>query len=351
MKTAIRCLGSLLVATSIVLPLTGVAQTKKVEMTIGYQALWATVGEVFETLKHTNILSLNGIDAKFQTFTYGGPLGEGFVAGQIDNVIAADAPVLRGLARRSSGGKVIHRTHDYSWGVVTAKDFAGTSFADLKGAKLAGPFGTTVFPRTVRKLVEAGITDPFRQLTIINQDIAEQATALQSKSVDAVVTWDPTMTRLINAGVAKPLYTAQTGEALGWQGISQDFITKYGEDGVVRFLKSWIMAIWWTSNNMGTAQTWFAKTSRLPVDLLKGSQAHDRYLKAPVKDIKSIDLVIQEKAIADAQDVMDFQVKQKLMSNPMSVAEFVDMSYLRKAQAEIAAGKHPALNQIKAASK
>ena len=327
-----------------VVPIERARAADKIAMTIGYQALWGTVGELFETLRHTNILALNGIDAKFQTFTYGGPLGEGYVAGQIDNIVAADAPVLRGLARRP--GKVIHRTHDWRWGVVVAKDFPGTGFADLKGKTLAGPFGTTVFPRTIEKLIAAGMKDPFRELTIVNQDVTEQATALQSKLVDAVVTWDPTMSKLITMGIAKPLYESKPGEGQGWEGISQDFIAKYGADGVVRFVKSWIMATWWASNHMDQARAWFAETSRIPTDLLKESQMSDRYLVRPVKDIKSIDLAIDARDIADAQAVMDFQVARNLMSNKMDVASFVDMSYLQKAEAEIAAGKYPALDKI-----
>lgn len=331
------------------IPFGGSRAAEPIKMTIGYQSLWATVGEIFETLRNTNILALNGIDAKFQTFTYGGPLGEGYVAGHIDTVIGADAPALRGLARKP--GKIIHRTHDWRWGVVAQKDFKGDDLASLKGGKMAGPFGTTVFPRTVQKLVAAGIKEPFREMQIINQDVAEQATALQGKLVDAVVTWDPTMSKLINSGVAKPLYKSKDGEGQGWQGISEDFIKKYGEDGVVRFLKSWIMAIHWASNNINQAEGWFAKTSRIPANLLKASQQNDRYLKAPVKDIKSIDLVIDDKGIADAQGVMDFQVEHKLMSNKMNVSSFVDMSYLKKAQAEIAQGKFPALDKIKVTSK
>lgn len=347
LKTA----AGILVATTMLAigPVGKSAAAEPIKMTIGYQSLWATAGEIFETLRHTNILALNGIDAKFQAFTYGGPLGEGYVAGHIDTVIGADAPVLRGLARKP--GKVIHRTHDWRWGVVATKDFKGSTLADLKGGKLAGPFGTTVFPRTVRKLVAVGIKDPFRELKIVNQDVAEQATALQGKLVDAVVTWEPTMSKLVNMGVAKPIYESKPGEGQGWQGISDDFIKKYGDDGVKSFLKSWVIAIWWASNNMDQAQGWFAKTSRIPANMLKASQQNDRYLRAPVKDIKSIDLTIDPQGIADAQAVMDFQVEQKLMSNKMDVAPFVDMSFLKKAQAEIRQGKHPVLDKIKVTMK
>lgn len=344
-----RMLCAAAVAGMFVLP-SGEAQAQaKVKMSIGYQALWATVGEVYETLRHTNILQLNGIDAEFHTFTYGGPLGEGYVAGKVDDVIAADAPVLRAIARRP--GKVINRTHDWKWGIVMRNDLTIKSLGELKGKKLAGPFGTTVFPRTMQKLVEAGIKEPFRELTVINQDVTEQAPALQGKLVDAVVTWPPTMDRLLASGSAKILYQSQVGEGQGWQAISEDFLKKYGEDGTVRYLKSWIMAIWWASNNIDQAQKWFAATSRLPVSALKDSQRDDRYLSKPVADIKGIDLMIDQKSVADGQAVMDFQVAYNLMSNKMDVSSFIDMSYLKKAEAQIDAGNHPKLSDIRITTK
>jgi ABC-type nitrate/sulfonate/bicarbonate transport system substrate-binding protein len=114
------------------------------KITLGYQTLWAGGGQIFETLRHTNILDLVGLQADFKTFTFGGPLGEAAVAGSIDNIYAADAPTLRAAAR-IPGAKVLHRTHDQRFGIVVRSDFKGTGLADLKGQKLSGPFGTTVF--------------------------------------------------------------------------------------------------------------------------------------------------------------------------------------------------------------
>ena len=327
------------------LALNGPAVAENIKMTIGYQTLWATVGEVFETLRHTNILELNGIEAEFAPFTYGGPLGEGYVAGEIDTVIGSDSSSMRPIARKP--GKVIHRTHDWRWGVVALPKHDGKSLGDLRGLKLGGPFGTTVFPRTVRKLVQAGIKEPFKEITIINLDVAEQVPSLQSAAVDAIVTWDPVMEKLRRSKIGVPIYLSKPGEGQGWQGISQEFIDKYGADGVVRFLKSWIMSYWWVSNNKAEAMAWFAKTSRLPADLLDVSMDNDRWLKAPIADIKIIDLTISKRDIRDAQAVMDFQVEHKLMDKKVDVTSLVDMSYLLRAQKEIADGKHPPLSNIK----
>ena len=328
-----------------VLALNGPAVAENVKMTIGYQTLWATVGELFETLRHTNILELNGIEAEFAPFTYGGPLGESYVAGEVDTVIGSDSSSMRPIARRP--GKVLHRTHDWRWGVVALPKHEGKALSDLRGLKLGGPFGTTVFPRTVRKLVQAGIKEPFKEITIINLDVAEQVPSLQSAAVDAIVTWDPVMEKLRRTKIGVPIYLSKPGEGQGWQGISQEFIDKYGADGVVRFLKSWIMSYWWVSNNKTEAMAWFAETSRLPADLLDVSMNNDRWLKAPIEDIKIIDLTISKRDIEDAQAVMDFQVEHKLMDKKVDVASLVDMSYLLRAQQEIADGKHPSLSSIK----
>ena len=46
-----------------ILAFNGPAMAEKIKMMIGYQTLWATQGELFETLRHTNILGLNGFGA------------------------------------------------------------------------------------------------------------------------------------------------------------------------------------------------------------------------------------------------------------------------------------------------
>lgn len=333
------------VAASGLVPFSAFGQ-QPIEMNIGYQSLWATGGEIFETLKRTNILELNGIKGNFKTFTYGGPLGEAAVAGEIDNIFAADAPVLRAVAR-IPGAKVLARTHDQRFAIIAQRDFKG-GLVDLRGKTLSGPFGTTTFPRCIEHIVAAGIRDPFKEIKIINQDVAEQATSLQSRAVDAVTTWDPTQERLIQAGY-KVLYASKPGEGGGWMGLSGKFLSKYGEEGAVRFLKAWIMAAWWTSNNIETAHDWFAETSRIDKGLLRVSAQADRYLKSKVADIKTMDFVIDEDQMRASQRVMDFLHAQKLLQARMDVAQYLDMRYIRKAQTDIDAGRLPKLSDIKVA--
>jgi ABC-type nitrate/sulfonate/bicarbonate transport system substrate-binding protein len=315
------------------------------KITLGYQSLWAGGGEIFETLRHTNILALNGIEADFKTFTFGGPLGEAAVAGSIDNIFAADAPTLRAAAR-IPGAKVLHRTHDQRFGIVVRNEFNGTTLADLKGAKLSGPYGTTVFPRSIQAIVAAGISQPFKEITVINQDIAEQAESLKAGLIDAVTTWDPTYERLLQQKIGRKLWQDPKG-ASGIQALSGQWLANNGADATTRFLKAWIIATWWTSNNLEQAHAWFAQTSRLDADLLKVATDSDRYLRSPIKDIKTLDLIIDDQEIADSQKVLDFLREQKLLTTQIDAAAYYDRGPLSIVQKEIAAGQLPDLVKIK----
>jgi sulfonate transport system substrate-binding protein len=312
------------------------APASPLKITLGYQSLWAGGGEIWETLRNTNILELHGIQAEFKTFTSGPPLGEAAVAGEVDNFFAADAPVLRAAARLP-GSKVLARSHDARYAILVQPDFKG-GLTDLRGKTLSGLFGTTVFPRAVRQINAAGVADPFKEIRIINQDVADGASALQAREVDAIVTWDPTQEKLLRLGY-KSIYDSKQGENFGWIGLTGNWLKKNGDEGAVRFLKAWITAVWWTSNNIDQSQGWFAATSRIDRDILKVAESADRYLRQPVPDIKTIDLKIDPATAQGSQAVIDFLVTQRLLGQRIDVNAWVDGAYLDRAQADIRGGK------------
>lgn len=184
-------------------------------------------------------------------------------------------------------------------------------------------------------------------MTIINQDVAEQVNAMQSKLVDAVTTWDPTMQRMLDQKIAKVLWEAPKGENLGMQALSGDWLKAHTERDVINLTKAWIMATWWTSHNLDLAHKWFAETSRLSPGILKIATDYDRNLAKPIEDIKKVDLSISDADIQSTQHVMDFLHERKLLSTKMDVKPYFDMGPLKKAQEEIAQGKLPDLKAIK----
>ncbi|MGF6976041.1 ABC-type nitrate/sulfonate/bicarbonate transport system substrate-binding protein [Paraburkholderia sp. JPY465] len=337
-------LGRALMAAAAFACASGASAAPPTKIVLGYQALWASGGDIFETLRHTNILQLYGFDAEFKTFTSGPPLGEAAVAGAVDNFYAADAPVLRAASRLPSS-KVLARSHDSSYAIVAQPDFHG-GITDLKGKTLSGLFGTTVFPRAIRQITTAGIADPFRQIHIVNQDIPEAAAALQAKQIDATVTWDPMEEKLRRLGY-RSIYDSKPGENFGWLGLTGNWLQKNGDDAAVRFLEAWITAAWWTSNHADEARGWFAKTSGIDRSLLEVADRSDRYLRAPVPDIRQYDFRIDDQTIAGSQSVVDFLVQQKLLPTRIDVKQYVASSYIERAQQAVRDGKTPDLAAIK----
>lgn len=307
-------------------------------ITLGYQTLWAAQGEIFEVLRRTNIPDLFGLRAEFRPFAFGPPLAEAAVAGDIDNIVAADVPVLRGAAR-IPGTRILSRTHDWRWAVVAQPDFQGDLRA-LRGRRLSGAFGTTVFPRAVETLVEAGLRDPFREITIINQDIAEQAAALQARQVDAVATWDPTLERLVRLGF-RVLHRSRDGDSPAWLALTGRWLSRHGEEGAVRVLKAWTAAAWWASNNAEQARAWFSETSRIDADTLAAASRVDRYLRAPVLDIREYNFMITPDQVSASQRVVDFLVERRLLQARIEVAPLIDTALVDRAQAELARGFTP----------
>jgi len=313
---------------------------------VGYQSLWAPVGMVFEVLRNTNALMLNGIDGSHSTFTQGGPLAEAFAGRAVDTLSGGDVPVLLGTARRP-GAKVVMRCIDWRWAVVVQPDFRGTQLTDLRSHKLGGSFVAGSFVGALLAMQNAGVASPERELQLVNLDVAEIASAMQQKLIDAAVVWDPTLERLVATGAGRVLYMSQPHQALGWQALSDRFLNTYGPDGTVRFLKAWMMATWWASNNPDQALAWFNRTSRIDLSILKAAQMSDRYLRSPIADIGSIDLSISPQDVAYSQTVVNFLRERKLASQAVDVASLVDMSYVEKALAEVHKGEHPALTSLR----
>ncbi len=311
-----------------------------IPMNIGYQSAWGTIGNVFEAMRNTNIMQLNGIDAKWKMFTHGGTTGEGFLAGEIDNMIAAEGPVVRATARRE-GSRLLARINDYRFGVVVGSDFQGKSLSDIRGKKIGAAFAAGSFGLIMGKLASLGFKNPMQEIQFVNLDAAEMVNAFQSKAIDGVLIWDPALEKLVQSTNAKPLWISSVGDfqGQGWLGLSGPFLNKYGANGATRFMKSFVLANWWASNNIDTVRGWFAETSRMPVALLAASDAADRNMRKPLPSVEAVDLTITDKDLASVQGVIDMLVQLKLLQARVDVKALLDGSHLQRAQAELRTDK------------
>ncbi|MGB0639313.1 MAG: hypothetical protein ACPGTU_08275, partial [Myxococcota bacterium] len=107
---------------------------------VGWQQTWATQGQLAVILKQSAILKDLGFAPEFVGFSYGAPLNEGALAGEVDVLFTADQPAIA-LCNRDKTWGMIGRLMYNRVGTFVPPDSDVKSVSDLKGKTVAIPFG------------------------------------------------------------------------------------------------------------------------------------------------------------------------------------------------------------------
>ncbi|MYZ48317.1 ABC transporter substrate-binding protein [Propylenella binzhouense] len=149
-----------------------------------------------------------GLNVEVRGFQRGADALNGLIAGQVDFAEAAVEPTVSAAAQ----GAEIVAIAQHSWGslgkMVASNANAGlTDLKDYKGKKIGVQFGTAAHNILMMALDEEGI-DP-STIDLVNIRVNDMPTAMQSQSFDAVVGWEPAMSRIVAAGFGKEVITPQ----------------------------------------------------------------------------------------------------------------------------------------------
>ena len=125
---------------------------------VGWQETWATQGQLSVILQQSEILSELGFEAEFVGFSYGAPLNEGALAGEVDVLFTADQPAIA-LCNRDSSWGMIGRLMYNRVGTFVPPDSSIQTVADLKGKTIGIPFGAAAHRETLGAVRAAGL-DP-----------------------------------------------------------------------------------------------------------------------------------------------------------------------------------------------
>jgi sulfonate transport system substrate-binding protein len=288
---------------------------------IGWQVAWATQGQLAEVLQHTNVLQLNGLKGDFKSFTYGAPLSEAALAGQLDVAFIGDQPAVN-LLSRSSDWKLVARLMDFRVAIVIPMDSPIKSISDLKGKTLGIPFGASTHRVALQMISESGL-DPSKDVKIVNIDINEQSDIVKASGgkawpkVDAFASWDHSIALYESKGLAKIL---KSGTALGVVAMSKKFIDA-NTDAAAGFLAAFKLAYYFYANHQDQADTWFTEA------------AQGKFQSQILRDVASFEPNLHKKQLTDMaiqltptqlsvlQTAADFALKQKLIQSPISVVD------------------------------
>ena len=154
-------------------------------------------GYVEEALKPLNAAAV------WQDFESGPPMNQSLAAEMSDIGVIGDVPTVTALSAGNSMKVVgVPASGPDAYAMLArADDKNFKSSKDMKGKKIATVFGSTGHNFTMKLLEKNGF--PFDQIEFISVSAGEAANALASGLCDAIVIWEPNVTRLVDSGAAK----------------------------------------------------------------------------------------------------------------------------------------------------
>lgn len=326
-------IGIVVIAIILVLALLGVnyfktAQNKNnlTTIRIGWQIPWAMEGQLTQILMHTSLLKDNGLSAKYSGFASGAPLNEAALAGAVDVIFTADQPAATLLSKDPNwviiGRLMYNRTSLFVPPLSPIK-----SVADLKGKTVAVPFGTAAQKNTMEAEQAAGL-NPQKDVKNINLGIYEESDtvrdpkAIKWGNIDAMAGFDPTPSIFEDKGLVRNLEVSKVVSVIV---MSKKFIDA-NPNAPVEFLKAFYGSYDYYRKNIDQANKWFTDSSNLSItpNALKISSSLEPNLDLSNK----ISISLSDDDIKTIQDTADFLYAQKLISQPVVMKNYIDMSYV-----------------------
>ncbi len=303
---------------------------------VGWQVSWATQGQIAQTLNRTNALALNGLRGEFKGFSYGAPLNEAALAGEVDVLFTADQPAAALLAR-DDRWKIICRLMHSRVALYVPRDSPIRTVADLRGRTIAMPFGAASQREALKALRAAGL-DPMRDARIVHMDIAEQAGVIEAGSpeswgaVDAMAGFDPTAANFEQRGLARMLHVSEVTSVVM---LSADYHERH--PGAAKdFLKAFIAAYHYYAMHQREAGDWFLSASRLRFDpaVLDVAAAVEPNVRAIA--LQDIDVRLTARDEARLQEAADFNADNGIAKRRVAMRLFIDAKPLEAALRELA---------------
>ena len=301
------------------------------EIRIGWQIPWATEGQLTQVLKNTDLLKDNGLKGDFKGFSYGGPLNEAALAGEVDVIFTADQPAAT-LLTKNPEWTIIGRLMYNRVSLYVPPKSTINEVKDLKNKTVAMPFGAAAQRMALLAEKEAGL-DPATDVNNINLGIYEQSDIVRSAEaekwgdIDALAGFDPTPAIFEEKGLVKNL---KVGKVVSLIVMSNDYI-EANPEVPVEFLKAFYGAYDYYRNNITQANQWFIDEAKLNITPKALEIAAGVEPNLSVQNKEEIRIGFNEDDYKIMQEAADFIYEQKLVKKQVNMKEHVDLKYLEQA--------------------
>jgi sulfonate transport system substrate-binding protein len=261
----------------------------------------------------------DGIAVKYDLYLAGPPMIEAFSGKRADFANTGDMPP---VSAKSAGVdiKIISRAGYTPAGnaLLVRPDSPYQSVQDLKGKKVAVQVGSSAHHYLILLLKKNGLN--VNDVNVVNLPATDHQAALETGNVDAVSTWEPWSSVLVNAKSGKILEDSSSGvkRYVGVFLARNDFAQQY-PDITERFLKVNEKATAFMREHPDEALELISKESKLPVPALTKI----------VKETDWDDSIIPED-IAAFQSVKDFLKETNVLKKDFDIKDLFDDRYLKK---------------------
>ena len=269
-------------------------------------------------------LAQSQVTVKWNDFESGPPINESLAAGLSDIGTNGDVPTVSAIA---AGQKVtivgVPGNGPDAYAVLAnANNSAVNTFADLKGKKVATVIGSTGHNLTKKLLEKNGMT--FDDIKLINISAGDAGIVLATNDVDAVVIWEPNVTRLVDNGTAKIIAKGSDTNLRGTNTFlaRTDYI-KANPDVISVILEQYARAVKELPRASKEDQQKVADDLKLSTEQLL--KLYDKYGFAVQCD---------EVDTAALQDTCQFLVSIGRLDSEYQVKDYVDNSYYNNSKAK-----------------
>src|SRR5262245_37090737 len=127
-----------------------------ISIRVGWQPTTTVEAQIAHALQKTDILERNRLKGQFTMFSFGPAVNEALVSGAIDIGFVGDMPSIS-LVAVNAPITVIGRQSVFRGAVIASAKSDIKSVVDLKGKKVHGPVGSSIYLATLAMLEKAGL--------------------------------------------------------------------------------------------------------------------------------------------------------------------------------------------------
>lgn len=245
---------------------------------------------VWYLVKEKGFFEKNGVNVDLVWFPVYSDSLSALATGKVDansqTLSDTIAPVSKGIKLKAV---LVNDNSNGGDGIVARPDIG--SLADLKGKQIATELGTVDHLLLLTALQKAGLKES--DVNFTNMTVNDAGPAFITGNLDAAALWEPFLTKAVNDGKGKLLFSsADTPGLIPDLLVFKEEVTKKRPDDVKKIIKAWYDALDYWKAHPDESLEIMAKAAETPVDEYKKS----------VDSVKIFTLDDTLKAYGDQQD-------------------------------------------------